>query len=51
MAYLESGGVLIVSGFLVEDVQFVLNSAYVCELDHQVTAEESNWLSHTFIKP
>ncbi|MEN8156546.1 MAG: 50S ribosomal protein L11 methyltransferase [Bacteroidota bacterium] len=50
-AHLERGGLLIVSGFLAEDVQFVLNTAYVCELNHQYTVEESNWLSLTFFKP
>ncbi len=38
-------------GFLAEDVQFVLNAAYVYGLNHQYTAEESNWLSLIFIKP
>jgi len=48
--HLEHGGILIVSGFLAEDVQYVLNTAYRCNLNHHHTIEESNWLSLSFIK-
>ena len=43
-------GVLIVSGILTEDVEYVLNAAYQCGLDHLSTREESNWLSLSFVK-
>lgn len=49
--HLNSGGLLVVSGFLSEDVQFVLNAAYQCGMDHQSTREESNWISLSFVKP
>ena len=49
--HLTKGGILLVSGFLAEDVQFVLNAAYQCGMVHQKTAEASNWISLTFIKP
>jgi len=48
--HLEKGGILIVSGILAEDVQFVLNSAYLAGLTHMNTNEESNWLSLSFVK-
>jgi len=49
-SHLAGEGILIVSGFLAEDVQFVLNAAYMCKLTHVNTREESNWLSLSFIK-
>jgi ribosomal protein L11 methyltransferase len=49
--HLVSGGLLFVSGILAEDVQFVLNAAYHSGLDHRNTAEASNWISLSFIKP
>ena len=48
--HLEIGGLLVVSGILAEDVQFILNAAYRCGLDHLGTREESNWISLSFIK-
>lgn len=50
-AHLVKGGILAVSGFLAEDVQFVLNAAYQCGLDHMQTEEDSNWISLSFKKP
>jgi ribosomal protein L11 methyltransferase len=49
--HLETGGLLVLSGILAEDVQFILNAAYRCELDHLNTREESNWISLSFVKP
>lgn len=49
--HLKKEGILLVSGFLAEDVQFVLNAAYQCGLDHFQTAEVSNWISLSFKKP
>lgn len=49
--HLFDRAVLVVSGILAEDAQFVLNEAYRCGLKHQGTGEESNWISLTFIKP
>ncbi len=51
MPHLVKEGFLVVSGFLAEDVQFVLNAAYQCGLDHLRTAEVSNWISLSFKKP
>lgn len=48
--HLSRGGILIVSGFLAEDVQYVLNAAYLCGLEHMETAEISNWISLSFKK-
>jgi len=48
--HLDKGGILIVSGILTEDVQYVLNSAYHAGLSHKNTMEESNWLSLCFVK-
>jgi ribosomal protein L11 methyltransferase len=48
--HLYKGGVLLVSGFLAEDVQFVLNAAYPWSLDHRFTREDANWISLTFVK-
>jgi len=49
-AHLAGEGVLIVSGFLAEDVQYVLNAAYRCNLSHLNTREVSNWISLSFNK-
>lgn len=49
--HLIRDGFLLVSGILTEDVQFVLNAAYQSGLDHLGTAEESNWISLSFVKP
>ena len=49
--HLNSGGILLVSGFLAEDVQFVLNKAYQSGVDHLETAEVSNWILLSFKKP
>jgi ribosomal protein L11 methyltransferase len=49
-AHLEENGILVVSGILAEDVQFVLNEAYRCGFNHINTREESNWISLTFVK-
>jgi ribosomal protein L11 methyltransferase len=43
-------GLMLLSGILAEDVQYVLNEAYRCGLDHLNTSEESNWISLTFTK-
>ncbi|MFO7934938.1 MAG: 50S ribosomal protein L11 methyltransferase [Bacteroidales bacterium] len=43
-------GVMILSGFLAEDVQFVLNAAYRCGLSHLNTREDSNWILLSFAK-
>lgn len=48
--HLLDGGMLLISGILAEDVQYVLNEAYRCELKHQTTGEESNWISLTLFK-
>ncbi len=49
--HLTKEGIMLVSGFLAEDVQFVLNAAYQCGLEHLQTAELSNWISLSFKKP
>ena len=46
---LAGGGMLLVSGILAEEVQYVLNAAYQEGLKHLNTREESNWLSLSFI--
>ncbi|MFH0755857.1 MAG: 50S ribosomal protein L11 methyltransferase [Bacteroidota bacterium] len=51
VAHLEPDGLLLVSGILAEDVQFVLNAAYHSGLNHTYTMEESNWLALSFVKP
>ncbi len=48
--HLTDDGLLVISGILAEDVQYVLNEAYRCELKHLSTGEESNWISLTLIK-
>jgi len=47
--HLLDQGLMVISGILAEDVQFVLNEAYKCDLKHLSTGEESNWISLTFI--
>lgn len=46
--HLLEQGLLIISGILAEDVQYILNEAYRCGLIHLSTGEESNWISLTF---
>ncbi len=46
--HLVHPGLMLLSGILAEDVQYVLNEAYRCGLDHLNTREESNWISLTF---
>ena len=48
--HLMEEGLLVLSGILAEDVQYVLNEAYRCDLKHLSTGEESNWISLTLIK-
>ena len=48
--HLLDQGLMVISGILTEDVQYVLNEAYRCELKHLNTAEEANWISLTFLK-
>jgi len=48
--HLVEKGLMLLSGILAEDVQYVLNEAYRCGLDHLNTSEESNWISLTFAK-
>ena len=48
--HLLDQSIMIVSGILAEDVQYVLNEAYRCGLKHLGTGEESNWISLTFNK-
>ena len=48
--HLDHQGILIVSGFLAEDVQYVLNAAYRADLLHLNTIEASNWISLSFKK-
>lgn len=47
--HLLDQGLMLVSGILAEDVQYVLNEAYRCGMDHMNTREESNWISLTFV--
>jgi ribosomal protein L11 methyltransferase len=46
--HLFEKGMVLLSGILAEDVQYVLNEAYRCGLNHLNTQEESNWISLTF---
>jgi ribosomal protein L11 methyltransferase len=48
--HLYNKGLLIVSGILAEDAQYILNEAYRCGLKHKSTGEECNWISLTFVK-
>jgi ribosomal protein L11 methyltransferase len=50
VSHLKVGGVLVVSGILAEDAQYVLDAAYQEKLHHRNTREESNWLSLSFVK-
>ncbi len=47
--HLLDQGLLVISGILAEDAQYVLNEAYRCGLKHLSTGEESNWISLTFV--
>ena len=47
--HLLDQGLLVISGILAEDVQYVLNEAYRCGLKHLSTGEKSNWISLTFV--
>ena len=47
--HLLDQGLMVISGILAEDVQYVLNEAYRCNLEHLSTGEESNWISLTFL--
>ena len=47
--HLLNKGLMLLSGILAEDVQYVLNEAYRCGLNHLNTREESNWISLTFV--
>lgn len=49
--HLSRNGTLIVSGFLAEDVQHVLNAGYQCGINHLNTIEDNNWICLTFKKP
>ncbi|MGW8315788.1 MAG: 50S ribosomal protein L11 methyltransferase [Bacteroidales bacterium] len=49
--HLSRNGTLIVSGFLAEDVQHVLNAGYQCGISHLNTVEDNNWICLTFKKP
>lgn len=49
--HLIRGGTMIVSGFLAEDVQPVLNAGYRCGMSHLSTLEDNNWICLTFKKP
>jgi ribosomal protein L11 methyltransferase len=49
--HLLDGGGLLLSGFLSEDVQFILNAAYQEKLEHRETYEKENWISLFFVKP
>lgn len=49
--HLSREGTLIVSGFLAEDVQHVLNAGYRCGITHLNTLEDNNWICLTFKKP
>jgi len=48
--HLVKDGIMIVSGFLTEDVQYILNAAYKSNLTHLNTLEDSNWISLSFVK-
>jgi ribosomal protein L11 methyltransferase len=51
VSHLKVGGKILLSGILAEDAQYVLNEAYRCDLLHESTEEEFNWISLSFIKP
>ena len=48
--HLEPGGDMILSGFLTEDVQYILDTAYANKLVHNTTTEDEGWLILSFIK-
>jgi len=47
--HLLDQGLMVISGILAEDVQYVLNEAYRCNLEHLSTGEDFNWISLTFL--
>jgi len=49
--HIQTGGKILLSGILAEDAQYVLNEAYHCNLLHESTEEEFNWISLVFNKP
>lgn len=49
--HLVAQGIMILSGFLAEDVQYVLNAAYRVGANHMNTLEDSNWIALSFVKP
>lgn len=49
-AHLVDKGLMLVSGILAEDVQYILNAGYRSGLSHLNTLEESNWISLSFVK-
>jgi ribosomal protein L11 methyltransferase len=48
--HLVEKGIMVLSGFLAEDVQFLLNAAYQCGLDHLNTVEEASWILLSFVR-
>ena len=46
--HLARNGILLCSGFLAEDAQYVMNAAYSFGLEHLNTREESNWITMKF---
>jgi len=48
--HLKPGGDMILSGFLTEDVQYVLDCAYANTLSHLHSKEDAGWLSLSFKK-
>jgi len=48
--HLVEKGIMMVSGILAEDVQYILNEAYQSGLNHLNTLEESNWIALSFVK-
>lgn len=48
--HLVEKGIMMVSGILAEDVQYILNAAYQSGLNHLNTLEESNWIALSFVK-
>ena len=47
--HMAEQGILLISGILTEDVQYILDEAYRCGLDHLNTQEDSNWICLTFL--
>jgi len=46
--HLHLPGHILLSGFLVEDAQYLMNEAYRCGLSHQNTVEDSGWIALVF---